>query len=317
MGQRRRGKEGGIPFFLLSLLSHSLIPRELTLAPPYIPSDAHYTHNSVNLDLGENLGLLKVTTVDLGTELISTLTTVELKELLDIVLGGLDDLDLADKAVLKGIDTVAGLLDGAANDLGDELEDELLKVTGGGLLLDDLEHLLTDGADLGGLSVGGLLDLVGPTTSEGNNEEANDVAISGLDISKGLDEGLPLLDKGPELIGGEVHAVEVGEAVAALDLINAKLDLAEREILGLVEVTKGDFNNTTLEGVVGVPHTLGTVDEGLADVTDLEKGGSLDVIPVLTGEGIDAMKERIEGKSTGQKEKTRVGEEEEEEARGA
>ena len=42
------------------------------------------------------------------------------------------------------------------------------------------------------------------------------VAISGLDVAVGLDEGLPLLDHGPQLVSGQAHAVEVGEAVLAL-----------------------------------------------------------------------------------------------------
>jgi hypothetical protein len=46
--------------------------------------------------------------------------------------------------------------------------------------------------------------------------------------------------------------VEVGEAVLALDFINSQLDLAESTVLILGEVTKGDFDNTTLKVVVGV-----------------------------------------------------------------
>ena len=42
------------------------------------------------------------------------------------------------------------------------------------------------------------------------------VAISGLDVAVGLDEGLPLLHHGPQLVSGQAHAVEVGEAVLAL-----------------------------------------------------------------------------------------------------
>ena len=43
------------------------------------------------------------------------------------------------------------------------------------------------------------------------------VAISGLDVAVGLDEGLPLLHHGPQLVSGQAHAVEVGEAVLALN----------------------------------------------------------------------------------------------------
>jgi len=83
--------------------------------------------------------------------------------------------------------------------------------------------------------------------------------------------------------------VEVGEAVLALDLINTQLDLAERVLLALVQVSEGDLEDTALQGVVGVLHTLGAVDEGLADVANLKGGRSLDIVPVLAGEGIDTI----------------------------
>ena len=37
-----------------------------------------------------------------------------------------------------------------------------------------------------------------------------------LSIDIGLDEGLPLLDHRPQLVCGQVHAVEVSQAVLAL-----------------------------------------------------------------------------------------------------
>ena len=68
----------------------------------------------------------------------------------------------------------------------------------------------------------------------------------------GLDEGLPLANKGAELIGGEAHAVEVGQAVLALNLVNPELDLAEGLLLILVEIGQGYLDNTTLQRVIGV-----------------------------------------------------------------
>ena len=100
---------------------------------------------------------------------------------------------------------------------------------------------------------------------------------------------LPLADHGAELVRGHVHTVEVGEAVLALDLINSQLDLAERVLLVLVQVSERDLEDTTLQGVVGVLHTLGAVDKGLADVANIEGGRSLDIIPVLAGEGVDTI----------------------------
>ena len=144
------------------------------------------------------------------------------RRLFTIKLGELEDLCLADEDVLKGVDGAAGLLDLLANGLGDELEDELPKLDGGGLLDHDLGHPLADGADLGGLGVAGLLDLVGAPLGEANGEQADDVAVSGPDVDVGLDEGLPLLDEGAELVAGEIHAVEVGEAVPALDFVGPR-----------------------------------------------------------------------------------------------
>ena len=42
------------------------------------------------------------------------------------------------------------------------------------------------------------------------------VAISGLDVAVGLDQRLPLLHHGPQLVSGQAHAVEVGQAVLTL-----------------------------------------------------------------------------------------------------
>jgi hypothetical protein len=63
----------------------------------------------------------------------------------------------------------------------------------------------------------------------------------------------------------EVETVEVGQAVLALDLIDAELDLAEAVVLILLEIGEGSLEDTALQGVVGVLETGGAVDEGLAD----------------------------------------------------
>lgn len=167
--------------------------------------------------------------------------------------------------VLEGVDALGGLLDLTANNLGDELGSELLESAGGRLALDDLGHLLADGTDLRSGGVCGLLDLVGPALGEGNGEEAEEVVVSGLDGDVGLDQRLPLADKGAELVRGEVKTVEVGQAVLALDLVDPELDLAESVVLILLEISEGDLEDTALEGVVGVLQTGGSVDKGLAD----------------------------------------------------
>ena len=42
------------------------------------------------------------------------------------------------------------------------------------------------------------------------------VTISGLDVTVGLNQCLPLLHHGPQLVSGQPHSVEVGQAVLAL-----------------------------------------------------------------------------------------------------
>lgn len=170
--------------------------------------------------------------------------------------------------ILQGVDALGGLLDLTSNNLGDELVGELGESAGGGLALDDLGHLLANGTDLRRTSVGGLLDLVGASLGEGNGEQAEEVVVSGLHGDVGLDQGLPLADKGTELVGGEVETVEVGQAVLALDLVDAELDLAEGVVLIVLEVGEGDLEDTALEGVVGVLQTAGAVDQSLADTDD-------------------------------------------------
>lgn len=169
--------------------------------------------------------------------------------------------------VLERVNALGSLLDLTSDDLGDELAGELLQGAAAGLALDDLGHLLADGANLGGGGVGGLLDLVGAALGEGNGEEAEEVVIGGLDGDVGLDQRLPLADEGAQLVGCEVETVEVGQAVLALNLIDSKLDLAERVVLILLQIGQRNLDDTALQGVVGVLQTSGPVDKSLADTT--------------------------------------------------
>lgn len=238
---------------------------------------------------GDGLGPLTIGASNAGTSLVGNVTlSVELEELLEIKLGALEDLDLVEEDVLEGVDGLASLLNLLSNGIGDELLDDLLKGAARDLTLDDLEHTLADSTDLAGLSVSGLLDLLGATLGETNGKETKQVTISGLDVNVGLNKGLPLLNHGTELISGHGHTVEVGQASLALNLIDTKTELAESLILALgVQVTEGDIKNTTTKVIISVLQALSAVDEGLTEVTDGEAGGSLDVVPVLAGEGID------------------------------
>ena len=79
--------------------------------------------------------------------------------------------------------------------------------------------------DLGGLGVGGLLDLVLSSLGEANTEEAEFVTVGGGAVDVGLNLSLPLLDDGALLVTGQLHTVEVGEARVALDLLADKTEV--------------------------------------------------------------------------------------------
>lgn len=140
---------------------------------------------------------------------------------------------------------------------------------GRGLALNDLDHLLADSTNLRRAGIGGLLDLVGASLGESDGEETDEVVVGGLNGDVGLDQSLPLADERAKLVGGEIHAVEVGEAVLALNLIDTELDLAERVVLVLLEVGQRDLENSALQGVIGVLETCCAVDQGLANTIRL------------------------------------------------
>lgn len=167
--------------------------------------------------------------------------------------------------VLERVDSLSRLLYLTSNNLRNQLAGKLLQGASAGLALDDLGHLLADGTDLGGGSVGGLLDLVGAALGECDGKETEEVVVGGLDGDVGLDEGLPLADERAQLVGCEVETVEVGQAVLALDLVDSELDLAESVVLILLQISQADLDDTALQGVVGVLETSGPVDESLAD----------------------------------------------------
>ena len=117
---------------------------------------------------------------------------------------------------LKLSHTLACLLDVSGDGVRDELVDDILEVCGADFPLDDVDHLLTDVPDLLGLGIAGLLGGHVLLAGEPDAEDAEHVSVSGLDINVALDQGLPLLDHGPQLVGGQAHAVEVGQAVLTL-----------------------------------------------------------------------------------------------------
>lgn len=54
-----------------------------------------------------------------------------------------------------------------------------------------------------------------------------------------------------------------------------------------MEIGERNFVDAALESIGGDPGALGPVDQGLADLADLEDRGGPHVVPVLAGEGVD------------------------------
>lgn len=81
-------------------------------------------------------------------------------------------------------------------------------------------------------------------------EHAKEVAVDGLGLDEGLNGGVPLLNDGAELVAGDVHAVEVGVAVEALDLLNLHLHLSPGLFVGVsVQISQRYLKHTALQAV--------------------------------------------------------------------
>ena len=239
---------------------------------------------------------------------------MDFQQLLQVELWCLQNLALSNSYILKREDTSTRLLDLLSDDFRNKLVDQLLQVTGGSVLLHDLDHLGSDLSDLSRLSVAASLNLVHSLLSEGNAEKSKVVVISGLDINVGLNKSLPLADQGAKLICGEVHSVELSQAVLALNVVALQLDLPVGLVLVLVQVRETDLVDSSLEPVGRNLGTLSTRDESLPEGSRGEHGWSLQAVPVLLREGIHAKKgeEKEERGGGGQTPRPRAKREEEE-----
>ena len=194
---------------------------------------------------------------------------------------------------------MAGLLNVSGDGVGDKFVDDLLKVCGADLPGDDVDHLLPDVLHLGALSIAGLLGRLVLLAGEPNAEQPQHVTVSGLDVNIALHKGLPLLDHGPQLVCSEVHPVEAGQAVLGLDILTDELELPVRPlgVILVLEISKRNLEDATLQTLGGdlgtsssgkgqitntaqiVIETSSPVHQGLSNLSDLEDGWGLDVIP--------------------------------------
>jgi len=115
----------------------------------------------------------------------------------------------------------------------------------------DLLHLLADRADLAGLCVARLADLVRPPLGEAQRKHAQLVAIRRRDIRAGLNERLPLADEPVQLVAREVHAIKRRQQRLALHLLAHQLDLAVVQVLRAVQVRQRHLKYAALERLAG------------------------------------------------------------------
>jgi len=214
---------------------------------------------------------------------------VEVEDLLGVDLGAADDLDLLDLQVAEGDDGVTALHEGVGEDVVGEEGDDAVEGDGTDALLDHLGDAEADPRFelAGGVAVLGELTLL--AGGEGDDEDADGVAVLGLGVNDGLDHGAPLAEEGADLVGGHLHGVEAGEQVAAGDLLDLEAHLLEGLILGVVGVKVGEVGlvDTALHVVGDGADTDGLVADGLGDLAVLEVLGSDDVKPFLLGHGFN------------------------------
>jgi len=129
--------------------------------------------------------------------------------------------------------------------LGKLLESRFL-----GLVDHNLHHLLADKLALGSLGVASSADLAVGSLGEANAEHTEEVAIEGLCLNEGLNGSVPLLDNGAKLITSDVHAVEVGVAVEALDLLYLNLHLSPSLFVAVsVQISQRYLKHTSFQAV--------------------------------------------------------------------
>jgi len=207
----------------------------------------------------------------------------------NIELGLLDNLYLADVAILDGEDGRSLTLDLLSGGSSDESLDESLEVSLSGQGGHGVDHLGADSADLRRLGVTGLLELIVLLLGEGNAEHTDNVTVRGTGIDVGLNDGLLLLDEGAKLVTGHVHTVEVKKTVVSLNILDTKLDLTVRHGLVVIEISKGELDNTSLQSLRSNLGTLGLGDDGLSALLLGEDGGSDELVPLLLEEGVDGL----------------------------
>lgn len=139
------------------------------------------------------------------------------------------------------------------------------------------------------LGVACSLDLVVLRASKGDAEESDNVSVSCSAVHIGLNDRLLFADQTAQLVSGHVHTVEIGQAVVTLDVLHTQLNLSPRDGLVLVEVSEGNFNNTSLQSIGSNLLSLRLGDQSLSAVLDGKDGRGNELVPFFLQEGVDGL----------------------------
>lgn len=63
---------------------------------------------------------------------------------------------------------------------------------------------------------------------------------------------LPLLDQRSKFVRCEIHTIEAGQAILALDFLDLQFDFTERLGLILVQISQAHFQDASLQSIVGI-----------------------------------------------------------------
>jgi hypothetical protein len=212
-----------------------------------------------------------------------------LHKLGNIELGLLQNLHLADVAILDGEDGRCLTSDLVANGSRDKLLHEGLEVSLGSQFIHNADHLSTDRSDLCRLGVACILDLVVLRASEGNTEHADDVTISCPTVDISFNNRLLLSDQTAQLVAGHIHTVKVGKAIETLNILDTKSDLSESQSLVLVQVGEANLDNSALQTIRCNLSSSCLGNEGLAAVLDSKDRRRNELVPFFLEEGVNCL----------------------------
>mmetsp|Transcript_3015 Transcript_3015/g.5639 ORF Transcript_3015/g.5639 Transcript_3015/m.5639 type:complete len:253 (+) Transcript_3015:139-897(+) len=152
-----------------------------------------------------------------------------------------------------------------------------------------VHHLGSDTTNLSGFGITSLLDLTSILLGEGNTEHSYNVSIGGLNIYIRLNNCLTLLNETAYLITCHVHSVEIGETVISLYILNAELDLAVGEVLVILEVGEGYFDDASFQFLGGDFGTGCFGDDGFSKILVGEHCWCLELVPFFSEEGVNSL----------------------------